>query len=194
MRTARWRGMALPILCLIISACAKHDARTTDKNDPNTPAIVELGMPKPPPAEKQPPQPIVNETRVAVRLAENYSVLAAAMTFGDARMIGTLYAKDAELTMPSGTWNGVTNIAASLGALGREKSLKDFRRSSMHHRLVDSTVVDSGTYVITTKRPGADSIFERGSYAAQWRIMPDGRWVMERDQLQRHAAERPKKL
>jgi hypothetical protein len=185
MHTATWRGMALPILCFLIAACAKQDARDAAKTDPDKPAVVELGMPKPPEVAKEPPRPILDEAQLSMKLAGNYSLLAAAMVNGDARMVGTLYAPDADLSMPDGAWSGVANIANNLAALGKQKSLADFRRSSQRHLLVDSTVVDSGTFVITVKRTGADSLYERGNYATRWRIKAGGDWVMEQDVLKR---------
>jgi len=185
MHAATRRGMALPILCILIAACARQDARDAAKTDPNTPAIVELGMPKPPEVAKEPPRPILDKAQLSMKLAGNYSLLAAAMVNGDARMVGTLYAPDAELSMPDGAWSGVVNIASNLAALGRQKSLADFRRSSQRHVLADSTVVDSGTFVITVKRSGADSVYERGTYATRWRIKADGNWLMEQDMLRR---------
>jgi len=80
---------------------------------------------------------------------------------------------------------GVANIATNLAALGRQKSLADFQRRTQRHLLVDSTVIDSGAFLITIKRAGADSVYERGSYATRWRIKADGNWVMEQDVLKR---------
>jgi hypothetical protein len=183
MHTATWRGMALPILCLLSASCGKTDARDAAKTDPSKPAVVELGMPKLPEPVKEPPRPIVDENQLVVKLAQNYSLLAAAMVNGDARMIGSLYAPDAEFSMPDGAWSGVANIATNLASLGRQKSLSDFQRRTARHLLTDSTVVDSGAFLITIKRAGADSVYERGSYATRWRIKADGNWLMERDML-----------
>ena len=185
MHTATWRGMALPVLCLLIAACSKPDSRDAAKTDPSKPAVVELGMPKLPEPVKEPPRPIVDEAQLVVKLAQNYSLLAAAMVNGDARMVGSLYGPDAELSMPDGAWSGVANIATNLAALGRQKSLADFQRRTQRHLLVDSTVIDSGAFLITIKRAGADSVYERGSYATRWRIKSDGNWVMEQDVLKR---------
>ena len=185
MQTANRRGMALPILCLLMAACDRQDTRGTAKSDPNAPAVVDLGRPKPPAAEPAPPRPIVDETQLVAKLAGGYSLLAAAMVNGDARMVGTLYAPDAELSMPDGDWSGVANISSNLAALGRQKSLADFQRRSRRHLLVDSTVVDSGAFLITVKRAGSDSVYERGNYATRWRIKADGNWVMEQDVLKR---------
>lgn len=190
MHTAHWRRMAPAILCLLAAACSTPNARDAAKTDPNTPAVVELGMPKPPDVKKEPPPPIVDEGQLVNRLAGNYSLLAAAMVNGDARMVGTLYAPDAEMSMPDGAWSGVANIANNLAALGRQKSLADFQRRSTRHMLVDSTVVDSGAFLITVKRTGADSVYERGSYATRWRIKPDGNWVMEMDVLKREGKKK----
>ena len=186
------RGMALSILCLFAAGCAKPDARGTAKSDPNTPAVVELGMPKPPATANEPPRPVVDERQLVLSLAQNYSLLAAAMANGDARMIGTLYAADAELSMSGGTYSGGSNIEGNLAAMGRQQSLADFQRRTQRHHLTDSTVVDSGIYQITLKRHGGDSVSERGTYATRWRIQAGGKWVMEQDFLKR--AGRKQKL
>ena len=190
MHTARRHGMALPILCLFAAACGKPAAREAAKNDPNTPAVVALGMPKLPEPEKAPPPPIVDETQLVVTLAQNYSLLAAAMVHGDARMIGTLYAEDAELSMSDDSFSGVANIATNLASFGRQQSLVDLERRTRRHLLVDSTVVDSGAYQITFKRAGANAVSERGVYATRWRIKANGAWVMEQDILKRAALKK----
>jgi hypothetical protein len=183
MCTITWRGMALPLLCLLAAACRAPDARDAAKTDANMPATVDLGRPKPPEPEKEPPRPVVDESQLVMKLAQNYSLLAAAMVNGDARMVGTLYAPDAEMSMSDGSWNGAANIATNLASLGRQKSLADFQRRTRRHLLIDSTVVDSGAYQITIKRTGADSVYESGSYATRWRIKSDGNWLMEQDVL-----------
>jgi hypothetical protein len=84
-------------------------------------------------------------------------------------------------------------IANGLANLGPAKSLRDFRRRSLVTRIVDSTVIDSGTYVILTKRPGADSLFERGRYATVWRIhAPPMNWLIMHDHLYRETQRKSK--
>jgi hypothetical protein len=128
----------------------------------------------------------VSQEMAMVRTSANAAILGAAIVAGDRRMIGSMYSTDAELVTPESTLRGVVAIANALGSLGRAKSLVAFRRSSRVTRVVGSTVLDSGLYVALTKRPGADSVLERGRYSTWWRVQSGAQdWVITKDHLYR---------
>lgn len=182
MRSAHWRRMALPILLLAAAACGKQDARANA--DPNAPAVV-----------KAPPVVLASDTEkkidtthnVPMMLAKttmtrNYAILGMAISRGDRQMIGLQYAPDAKLTTPAGTMTGANAIEHLYSGL---TGLKTFQRMSLVTKIVDSTIADSGMYVMVIKRAGvADSSVERGNYAAVWRVRAEPQeWFMTKDHL-----------
>jgi hypothetical protein len=184
MRSAFWRGMALPILCLAIAACSKPDARG-NAADPNTPAVVKA----PPPilasdtAKKEIPS-VVTEDAARMMLSRLNALAGAGLAFSDPRLILGAYAPTAELTTPNGKFTGRQAIVKEYQSFGMDGSVKDFRRQSARLKIVDSTVVDSGTYTVTRKRDGAEATTEMGAYASVWRIHPPPiDWVMTQDHL-----------
>ena len=189
--------MAIPILAFVLGACTERPAPARpNAADPNAPAVVQL----PPvilPSDTAKPD---TTERVRQRLAEatsalgqNYAVLGTAIVFGDRRMIASQYAPDAVLRMPGATHTGSVAIANTLAALGPPKSLKEFKRTSQGTRIADSTVADSGDFVAISKRAGADSLVERGTYVTTWRIHPPPMtWVIKTDELRPRATRRPK--
>lgn len=187
--SALLRGMTFTMACVVGVACSnkpKADARSA-ANDPYAPAIVR-GAPIILPGDTLKPDTAAKHAAAAdeVRreLNTDYSVLGAAIVFGDPNMIGASYAADARLVTPDSTVTGVAAIARTLSKLGPAKSLREFQRRSLATRVVDSTVTDSGTFIVFTKRAGADSILERGHYATMWRMhAPPFHWLITRDRL-----------
>jgi hypothetical protein len=190
------RGVALPILCFLANACTpKADQRSAAK-DPNTPAVVQapsVVLASDTAKKDTTPSAVVTMDGAKRVLASNFAVLGAAIAFGDRQMIGANFAPDAEVVTPDTTYKGLVAIANGLGRLGRANSLRDFQRRSVTMKIVDSTVIDSGVYVVLTKRPGADSVLERGRYATTWRIHPPpGEWLITHDRLYRDPARKKK--
>lgn len=197
MSSAIHRGMALSILCIFVSACSgsRADSRAPAK-DPGAPAVVQVpAVVLPSDTIKKDSTPDARSALEAAKrsIAGDFAVLGAAIAFGDRRMIATTYAPDAEVITPEKTYTGSMAIASGLGRLGPSNSLAEFRRRSLAMRIVDSTVVDSGVYIVLTKRVGADSVFERGRYATTWRIhAPPLNWLITRDHFYRESPAKPK--
>jgi hypothetical protein len=192
MRSAHWRRMALPILCFIVSACGKQNAQA---NDPNAPAVV-----KAPPVilasdtAKKPVPPVVTEDAALQHILADYALLAAAISLGDRKLIAEKYAAGGRVITSDTTFVGSAAISNGLGRLGFKNSLRDFQRSPRVTKVVDSTVVDSGTYAMISKRPGSESLIERGSYASVWQIRPAPLdWFMTEDHLIRGGSTKPAK-
>jgi len=190
MRSAHRLGMALCILCAAVSACGKQDARARAAN-PDTPAVVKVAPPiLPGDTAKRRDTTVVSVETAKATMSRNYAVLGAAISFGDQKMVAAQYAPTASLSTPDGTFNGK---AAIVHELARLRGLKDFTRMSFVTSIVDSTVSDSGKYVMVVKRAGADSSVERGAYAAIWRIHPEPlEWVMTQDHLYPMGKKNPK--
>jgi hypothetical protein len=184
MRSAHWRGMALPILCLAFSACNKPDARAVAA-DPNSPAVVKLPPPVlPGDTVRKVVQPVVTTETARMTLSRNYALLTAGLVFADEKLLAGSYAPNAELITPNGRFTGTGAILKEFHGFGMDGSVKEFQRRSAALKIVDSTVVDSGSYTVVRKRLGADSTVERGVYASVWRIHPAPMdWVMTRDHL-----------
>ncbi len=182
MRSAHWRGMALPILCLIVTACGKQGARA-NASDPNAPAVV-----KAPPVvlasdtAKNKAEPVVEQDVAINIVSRNYALAGAAFSMLDPKLIVAAYDPYAEVTTPNGTFTGITAILKELKSFGMDGSVKEFNRQSLVLKIVDSTVVDSGYYQVIRKSARSDSTVERGAYAAEWRIHP-GHWLMTKDHL-----------
>src|ERR1019366_2482379 len=107
-----------------------------------------------------------------------------AVVFGDRRMIASHFAPDAVLETADSTFRRPVEIANALAAMGASRSLRAFRHLSLDLRIVDSTAIDSGRYTMRSKRPGADSLLERGVYVARWRIhAPPLEWMIKQESL-----------
>ena len=189
--------MALPILCLLALACtAPKSDKGSSLRDPGAPAVVRAPpVVLPSDTMKRPSEGSSSVKLDAARqtIATNYAVLGAAIAFGDRRMIGASYAPDAEVVTPDRQFRGLNAIVNGLASLGVGKSLKEFQRRSLVTTIVDSTVIDSGTYVMLIKRVGADTAFERGRYATTWRVVPPPHdWVIVSDHLFSAAAKTTK--
>ncbi len=184
MRSAHWRGMALPILCLAITACSKPDARA-NAADPNTPAVVRVPPPiLPGDTVKKEVAPVVSSEVARNIVSRNYALLGAGLSLVDPKLLAAAYAPTAELTTPNGKFSGQTAILKEYQSFGMDGSVKDFQRQSAALKVVDSTVVDSGTYTVVRKSNRADSTIEHGAYASVWRIHPPPmEWLMTQDHL-----------
>lgn len=182
MRSAHLRGMALPILCLIVTACGKKDARA-NANDPNAPAVV-----KAPPVvltsdtAKKVVEPVVAQDVATNMVSRNYALAGAAFAMLDPKLINAEYDPEATVTTPNGTFTGMTAILKEFKSFGMDGTVQQFNRQSLVLKVVDSTVIDSGYYQVIRKTARADTTVERGAYAAEWRIHPVD-WLMTKDHL-----------
>lgn len=144
-------------------------------------------QPPAPPAPGTPKSAIIPEDLAQRMTAVNagYSLATATMINNDARMLGQIYAPNAVLRVPDSTVTGMPAVVRQLLSLARAKSLTEFQRRSLGMRILDdSTLLDSGTYVMVLKRSPKDSSLERGRYAATWRARSDvTQWVILEDYL-----------
>jgi hypothetical protein len=183
MRSALRRGMALPILCFVVTACGKHDA-----NDPNTPAVVKAPqVVLESDTAKKVVEPVVSKDAAVNILSRNYALAGAAFSMLDPKLITAEYDPAAEVTTPNGTFTGMAAILKEFKSFGMDGTVQQFVRQSLVLKVVDSTVVDSGFYQVTRKTARADTTVERGAYAAEWRIHSVD-WLMTKDHL--YAAKR----
>lgn len=118
-------------------------------------------------------------------ISAGYSLATATMIMNDSRVLGQLYAPNAVLRVPDSTVTGMPAVVRQLLSLARSKSLAEFQRRSLGTRILDdSTLLDSGTYVMVLRRSPRDSSLERGRYAATWRARTDvTKWVILEDYL-----------
>jgi len=177
---------------------AAKDAAVPDSKAPaNAPAVIAVPstVPKPviPEAGKPPLIPPDPMQRV-IAVNQGYSLASATMVHQDGRMLSQLYHADAALKTPEGTILGNAAIISHLLTLARDKSLKGIERTSKRlETLDDSTMADSGSYVMVLKRSERDSVLERGRYATKWRVRSDiTRWVILEDYLAPGAAPKAK--
>lgn len=164
--------------------------------NPNIPAVIQVPPPVlPSDTHHVVPAPAPSTPKEMLQvLGSNYAILGLAIVSGDRRMIGATYAPDAELTTPDTTLHGAVAIAQSMGQMGPRNSLREFRRTPRATNVQDSTVTDSGAYVILSKRAGADSLVERGTYATVWRARAGGKnWVILTDHISHMSGTRKKK-
>lgn len=132
-----------------------------------------------PPIKAIPDDPM--DRRIAVD--QGYSLLAATMLNHDLAMIASLYATDASLTLPDSVVHGARNIADRLAKLARSKSMTDFQRTSSSITVMDdSTVADSGSFVMVSMRSPTDSVMDHGAYRTRWRARV-GDWVILEDRI-----------
>jgi hypothetical protein len=183
----------LLLTAALLAAC--NSKPRTEPKDPNAPAVepAVVNMPSEaqrtagivPAAPKATLIPADPSQRNMV-VSQGYGLAGAMMINQDTRMLSGLYASDALLALPDTTVQGTVPIVQRLTALAKSKSLADFQRSSQGSRIVDdSTLADSGTYVMILKRTPRDSVFERGHYATTWRARAGGtdKWVMTSDRI-----------
>lgn len=178
-------GMACITAACTVRSVARDAGR---KTDPNLPAVVQ--GPKLILASDTAHPDTLRDHRsrmsaLSNELGEPYSLIAAAINFGDPRLLATIYSPDAVFAFGDSTYAGVLNVSRALVDMGRRSGLTDFVRMSRSltgHP--DSIYVDSGEYVMHAKRPGGVMRTERGTYAATWRHLgPPSGWVLRRDVL-----------
>lgn len=189
----------IALLATVLSACGSGAPKNDTAAPADQPAVIAVPLNVPTPKVSQTassaPKLIPDDpTERNAVLSTGYALVTATMINQDARVLGTLYAPDAQLHTPAGTLSGVAPVVRRLLDLSRTKSLSEFQRMSQHVRLVDdSTLVDSGSYVMTSKRQAKDSTMERGQYVATWRARTArDKWVMLEDALTPAAPSRGK--
>ena len=97
-----------------------------------------------------------------------YSLVTAMMINKDTRSIVSMYAPDAILVLPDSTVRNAPAIATHWVQLAQAKSMADFERTSLGIAIIDdSTLADSGSYLMILKRTARDSVLERGQYQAR---------------------------
>lgn len=190
------RRLFFPVLLLAgAAACstpAKQDAAVTvDPKAPATePAVISVPLNVPTPmvdGNAAPTSSLIPKDlqQRSVILSSAYSLVTAMMINQDVRMLSGLYAPTAVLHVPDTTITGNIEIARKLSALAQSKSLNEFQRASQGVRILDdSTLADSGTYVMTFKRLPNSGADERGRYATTWRARQDqSKWVILEDRI-----------
>ena len=189
--------MALPILCLFVLAIAACDKKVSpavaDQNDPNRPAVIQAPAPVLVADTLKPPKPKLDPKQIQVQISPEYALMSLAMTGGDGRMVSSQFEPDATLTLPDTTIKGSVAIARFFVNFSRSRNLNYLERTSNVFSLVDLIASDSGKYISVTKRPGADSIVDRGSFATTWRLHPDHSWKVVADHLYPQVAPKKQK-
>jgi hypothetical protein len=198
------RRFSLPLVVIAgIAACgspAKQDAAPQDLKAPALePAVVSVPLNVPVPVvdtSTKPKSSLIPADAMQRLGAVNagYALVTAMMVNQDSRMLNQMYAPMSVLHLPDSTITGNTGIVGKLLSLAQAKSLDDFQRTSLGMRtLDDSTLADSGSYVMTLKRPQGTTIQEHGKYATTWRARPDlAEWVILEDRLQPIATPKQK--
>jgi hypothetical protein len=134
-----------------------------------------------------PAQPLIPEDPVERRttVGTGYALVTAMMVNNDARSIVALYVPDATLILPDTTVHNAPAIATRWVNLAQGKSMADFQRSSLAMSILDdSTLADSGSYVMVSRRSPTDSVMAPGVYRTRWRARPGiGNWVILEDQI-----------
>lgn len=193
---------------LIVAALAIAACGSPAKKDPNAPALDPAVVNMPSEAQKSPAARATEAAAVpksklipadsmqrVFAVSQGYSLVTAMMINQDTKMLGGMYAGDATLSLPDSTVHGVVAIVRQLTTLARTKALEEFQRTSKGMRILDdSTLADSGTYVMTSKRTPTAAVTERGRYATTWRARGSdpGSWVMITDRITPDGA-RPRK-
>lgn len=120
-----------------------------------------------------------------MNISAGYSLVTAMMVNKDGRSIVGMYAPDAVLVLPDSTIRNAPAIAAQWVQLAQAKSMADFQRTSQGMSVIDdSTLADSGSYLMVLRRTPKDSVLERGRYRALWRArLGSGSWVMLEDHI-----------
>ena len=198
------RRLYLPLVVLLgITACsapAKQEAAPQDRNAPALePAVISVPLNVPVPVgdaatgSQASLIPADSMQRVFV-VHGGYGLVTAMMINQDGRALTQMYAPTSVLHLPDSSIAGNTDIVRALLSLAQSKSLSDFQRTSLGMRtLDDSTIADSGRYVMTLKRPQGTGVQEHGKYATTWRARRDAtKWVILEDRIQPTAAPRQK--
>ena len=185
-------------------ACGAPTPQDTAAKDPKAPATepavvsVPLNLPRlaTDSAEKS-KQPSVMPLDSLARsggLSSLYALVTATMINSDSRMLGRLYAPAAVLYTPDSTVHNGPAVVRHLITMARAKSMADFQRTSRGRRIIDdSTLVDSGSYIMILRRSPKDSVFERGQYSATVRGGADlNAWIILEDRFKPSPAPKTK--
>lgn len=134
-----------------------------------------------------PAQPLIPEDPIErqTTTGTGYALVTAMMVNKDARSLIGMYFPGATLILPDTTVQNAPAIATHLASLAYTRSMSDFRRSSLVMSVLDdSTLADSGSYLMILKRTPRDSVLERGHYTAKWRARAGvGNWVILEDHI-----------
>lgn len=179
------RGLvALALGTLASAGCKARDSAA----DPSRPAVVKAPPLVLPSDTMKPDTTTSHRDRMQAlsrELVQPYALMAAAAVWGDRRMLGSFYAPDGVLKFDDSTFTGRDRVVEALVSRGRLAGLAEWNRQS---RVLtghpDSVYVDSGSYVMVAKRPGAKDRTERGLYVATWRHQGgDNPWILLRDEI-----------
>lgn len=190
--SARLRHI-VPLSLIVLAACKGSAAPAASASSAPAlePAVIDTRPPAPakagtPEAARQQSNLIpADSTKRLTIVSQGYALATAMMINRDARMLTTLYNPDAQLVLPDTTVQGVVGVVRRWIDLAQSKSLADFQRSSKRMQVLDdSTLSDSGSYVMTLKRSPRDTVLEKGTYVTRWRARLDaGKWVMLEDRI-----------
>jgi hypothetical protein len=188
-------GVGIGVACLPVVACSTRDSAShASADDPNRPAVIRLPPPILPSDTAKPDTTEQTQARIAFArnvLIQGYAVISASLAFRDPALLREVYSPDAVLQTPDSTYRGLAAVSAGLAALARGASITELRRSP--DRILmgpDSTVLDSGTYVIVSKREGGPEREQRGRYGATWRMLaPPMAWALKSDRLHKAGSD-----
>jgi hypothetical protein len=190
------RRLFFPVLAAAgIAACSapsKQDAAVAA--DPKAPATepavisVPLNVPTPVVATTQPSSSSLIPSNLQQRqviVGTGYGLIEAMMVNSDQHMLSGMYTPTATLRAPDTTITGNTDIARKWVTLAKAKSLIGLQRTSQGMRVLDdSTLADTGTYVMLLQRVPTKTVEERGRYATTWRARKDQeKWAILEDRL-----------
>jgi hypothetical protein len=187
------------LTCTVLAglvACAK--TATPDPNAPaETPAVIDTRPPAPPPViAGAPAVKLIPDEYMDRRIPidQAYSLAGFTMRNGDIAMLASIYHPNASLKTPDTTVTGNQNIAEQLHRFARGKNMAEFQRMPRSLTVADdSTLIDSGSYVLKTARAVGDTISEKGAFVARWRIRKDAaKWVILEDQIAAGKIEKKK--
>jgi hypothetical protein len=188
------------LLCSLIAAAglvacgssARKDAPAADPKAPATdPAVISvpLNLPRldtnvPDTTKKSNLIPADERERMRAT-SVLYALATATMINQDGRMLSQVYTPNVVLHAPDSTVRGAAEVVRYLITYARSKSLAEFQRTSHGMRILDdSTLADSGSYLMVLKRSPKDSVIERGQYASTLRARQDiNAWVILEDQF-----------
>ncbi|MDQ8153700.1 MAG: nuclear transport factor 2 family protein [Gemmatimonadota bacterium] len=183
-------------LAALAGLAACNTSSTPDPKAPaNEPAVIDTRPPAPAVAGAAPVKLIPDDymdRRIPIDQA--YSLAGFTMRNGDIAMLASLYHPNASLKTPDTTVTGNQSIAEQWNRFARGKSIADFQRTPRSLTVADdSTLIDSGSYVIKTARAVGDTISEKGSFVTRWRIRKEAaKWVMLEDQIAAGKVEKKK--
>jgi ketosteroid isomerase-like protein len=121
----------------------------------------------------------------AREFTREYTLLAAAMGYGDRRMMSTIYDQNATLTIGDSVRHGNDAIASVWADFARAGSIRAFGRLSRRVEAVGELYVDSGTYTIQSQRTEGPMKEDHGRYVTHWKRDMVGKnpWIIMSDEL-----------